>query len=333
MSGRRLLALGCFFLVFGVWAAGALADVFRPAYLELRDDGHGRYDVMWKVPVLGDITLPVHVRFPEGTKQLTPPRGVRTGDAYIERWSVQRDGGLTGAPIHIDGVNMGITDVIVRIEHQDGTVQVERVLPAKPDFVVKGTTSTLSVAWQYFVMGVGHILGGVDHLLFVLSLLLIVRGSKRILATITAFTLAHSITLVSATMGWVHVPGPPVEATIALSIVFVAAEVVHGLRGKPGLTARAPWVVAFSFGLLHGFGFAGALAEVGLPQKAIPVALLMFNVGVEAGQLIFVTFALSVGYLLGRLHLTRKPWLNYVPPYAIGTLAMFWVIDRVGAFW
>ena len=133
------------------------------------------------------------------------------------------------------------------------------------------------------MLGVEHILGGIDHLLFVLALLLIVRGGMRIFATITAFTVAHSITLVAATLGWVHVPGPPVEAMIALSIVFVAAEVVHGLRGKPGLTARAPWVVAFSFGLLHGFGFAGALAEVGLPQKAIPVALLMFNVGVEIG--------------------------------------------------
>ena len=138
----------------------------------------------------------------------------------------------------------------------------------------KGATGTAQVAWSYLVLGVEHILGGVDHLLFVLALLLIVRGGRRIVATITAFTVAHSLTLAAATLGWVHVPGPPVEAMIALSIVFVAAEVVHGLRGRPGLTARAPWVVAFSFGLLHGFGFAGALAEVGLPQTAIPVALL-----------------------------------------------------------
>jgi len=140
------------------------------------------------------------------------------------------------------------------------------------------------------------------------------------------------ITLVAATLGWVHVPGPPVEAMIALSIVFVAAEIVHGLQGRPGLTARAPWVVAFVFGLLHGFGFAGALAEVGLPEKAIPVALLMFNVGVELGQLIFVAAALAIGILLARLPLLRRRWMDYAVPYAIGSIAMFWVIERVGAF-
>ena len=188
------------------------------------------------------------------------------------------------------------------------------------------------VAWSYLVLGVEHILGGIDHLLFVLALLLIVRGGKRIFATITAFTVAHSITLVAATLGWVHVPGPPVEAMIALSIVFVAAEIVHGLRGKPGLTARAPWVVAFTFGLLHGFGFAGALAEVGLPQKAIPVALFTFNVGVELGQLIFVVFAVAVRAALARLPVPRPRWMPYVAPYAIGAIAMFWVIERVGAF-
>lgn len=172
-----------------------------------------------------------------------------------------------------------------------------------------------------------------DHLLFVLALLLIVHGGKRIFITITASTVAHSITLVSATLGWMRVPGPPVEAMIALSIVFVAAEVVHGLRGRPGLTARAPWVVAFSFGLLHGFGFAGALAEVGLPQKAIPVALLMFNVGVEIGQLLFVTALLAARTTLVRLSINLPGWTRSVLPYAIGTLAMFWVFERISAFW
>ena len=182
------------------------------------------------------------------------------------------------------------------------------------------------------MLGVEHILGGVDHLLFVLALLLIVRGGKQILITVTAFTAAHSITLVAATLGWVHVPGPPVEAIIALSIVFVAAEIVRGLQGKPGLTARAPWVVAFSFGLLHGFGFAGALAEVGLPQKAIPVALLTFNVGVELGQLIFVAFVVAVRALLVRVPAKGPAWTPYFMPYAIGSIAMFWVIERIGAF-
>jgi hydrogenase/urease accessory protein HupE len=197
---------------------------------------------------------------------------------------------------------------------------------------VQAPAGTGEIAWAYLVLGVEHILAGVDHLLFVLALLLIVRGGVRILLTITAFTVAHSITLVAATLGWVHVPGPPVEAMIALSIVFVAAEIVRGLRGRPGLTARAPWVVAFCFGLLHGLGFAGALAEVGLPQTAIPVALLMFNVGVEIGQLIFVAATLAAGALLARLPLPRRPWMDYAIPYAIGAVAMFWVVERVIGF-
>lgn len=310
----------------------AHADVFRPAYLELRESGPDRYDVLWKVPALGDRRLAARVVFPADVTQFEAPRGELVGNAYSERWQVTRPGGLDGQSLAFDGILGGVTDVIVRIERADGTSQVARVQPDNPRFTVPTPAGTGEVAWSYFVLGVEHILGGVDHLLFVLALLLIVRGGKRIVLTITAFTVAHSITLVSATLGWVHVPGPPVEAIIALSIVFVAAEIVRGLRGSPGLTARAPWVVAFCFGLLHGFGFAGALAEVGLPQKAIPVALLMFNVGVELGQLIFVAVALMAGALLARLPLSRRRWTPYAASYAIGSIAMFWVIERIGAF-
>jgi hydrogenase/urease accessory protein HupE len=313
------------------WAAGA--DVFRPAYLELRESGEGRYDVLWKVPAQGNARLAVQVVWPADTTQLAAPQALRTEGAFVERWRVQRNGGLAGETLRIEGLSGGVTDVIVRVERADGTSQVERLLPENPSFTVKGPTGAGEVAWSYLVLGVEHILGGIDHLLFVLALLLIVNGGRRIFYTITAFTLAHSLTLVAATLGWVHVPGPPVEATIALSIVFVAAEVVHGLRGRAGLTARAPWVVAFSFGLLHGFGFAGALAAVGLPQKAIPLALLMFNVGVEVGQLIFVVAVLLLRRLLAVAIARRPAWVSYVPPYAIGTLAMFWVIERVSAFW
>jgi hydrogenase/urease accessory protein HupE len=320
-------------LLLACLASMAQADVFRPAYLELREADGDRYDVLWKVPTQGDARLAVEVVFPPGTTQLVPPKGLYSSGAYVERWRISRPGGLAGQTLGIEGISGGITDVIVRVERKDGTSQVERLLPQRPQFTVKGPTGTAQVAWSYLVLGVEHILGGVDHLLFVLALLLIVRGGRRIVATITAFTLAHSLTLVAATLGWVRLPGPPVEAMIALSIVFVAAEVVHGLRGKPGLTARAPWVVAFSFGLLHGFGFAGALAEVGLPQKAIPVALLMFNVGVEVGQLLFVSCML--GLRTAFIHWVPKVprWAFAVPPYAIGTVAMFWVVERIGAFW
>ena len=329
----RLAARWLAALLLSCMALVAHADVFRPAYLELRETGNDSYDVMWKVPAQGEMKLAVTVGFPEGTIELSKPQGLFNEGAYVERWKIRREGGLVGQTLRIEGIAAGVTDVIVRIERQDGTSQVERLLPERPEFTVKPSTGVAEVAWSYLVLGVEHILGGIDHLLFVLALLLIVRGGKRIFLTITAFTVAHSITLVSATMGWMHVPGPPVEAIIALSIVFVAAEVVHGLRGKPGLTARAPWVVAFTFGLLHGFGFAGALAEVGLPQKAIPVALLMFNVGVEIGQLIFVAFALAVRAGLMRLPLRWPRWTPYAAPYAIGILAMYWVIERIGSFW
>lgn len=331
-------AMRCAILALLLCASSqAHADIFRPAYLELRETSQtggvvDRYDVMWKVPVTGDSRLAVRIRFPDGTRELTPPLGEFHQNAYVERWQITRPGGLAGQTLAIDGVAGGITDVIVRVEYLDGTSQVDRVLPDKPQFTVQGSIGTGEVAWSYLVLGVEHILGGVDHLLFVLALLLIVKGGKRIFITITAFTLAHSITLLAATLGWVHVPGPPVEALIALSIVFVAAEIVRGLRGSPGLTARAPWVVAFSFGLLHGLGFAGALAEVGLPQKAIPMALFTFNVGVELGQLLFVIVALAAGAMLRRVPIQPRAWMQYAAPYAIGAIAMFWVMERIGAF-
>ena len=188
------------------------------------------------------------------------------------------------------------------------------------------------MAATYLALGIEHILLGIDHLLFVLALVLLVKGWKKLVATITAFTLAHSITLALATLGFVHVPGPPVEACIALSIVFVAAEIIHRRQGRPGLTERAPWVVAFTFGLLHGLGFAGALSEVGLPQHAIPIALLFFNVGVELGQLAFVFIVLLVLAAARRLPPRVPAWGWRAAPYAIGSVAMFWVLQRVAAF-
>ena len=226
-------------------APAVQADIFRPAYLEIREavpaaTGDPAYEVLWKVPAQGDLRLPGLVRLPAGTINLTEPQRMFIGGAYVERWRVSRPDGLVGQEVAIDGLNRGVSDVIVRLERLDGTSQMERLLPESPRFTVKAPTGTGEVAWSYLVLGVEHILGGVDHLLFVLALLLIVRGGKRILITITAFTVAHSITLVAATLGWLHVPGPPVEAMIALSIVFVAAEIIHGLRGRAGADRARP---------------------------------------------------------------------------------------------
>jgi hydrogenase/urease accessory protein HupE len=331
MSAARTLFAVCVSLVL---TGTALADIFRPAYLELRERDQDTYDVLWKVPATGDDSrLAIQIVFPDTTEQVSVPAPFVTDGAWIERWQVRHPGGLAGQFIGFTGNAASVSDIIARVERLDGSSQVERLSAGTPGFTVRPAAGAHEIAWAYTVLGVEHILGGIDHLLFVLALLLIVRGGKRIFVTITAFTVAHSITLVSASLGLVAVPGPPVEAIIALSIIFVASEVVHGLQGKAGLTARAPWIVAFSFGLLHGFGFAGALAEVGLPQVDIPIALLMFNVGVEIGQLLFVAACLLLAGVANRLFPRSLAWVSPLAAYAIGTVATFWTIERVVSFW
>ncbi len=225
-----------------------------------------------------------------------------------------------------------MTDVLVRLERADGTTQVTRLSPSEPSFVVEAAPSAMQVAGTYLGLGVEHILLGIDHLLFVLALLILVEGTRRLVATITAFTVAHSLTLGAATLGFVHVPQTPVEAIIALSIVFVATEIVRSRHGSPGLTQRWPWIVAFTFGLLHGFGFAGALTEIGLPAQAVPLALLFFNVGVELGQLAFIAAVALVMVAARRLALPQPAWAWRVPAYGIGALAAYWTIERVERF-
>jgi hydrogenase/urease accessory protein HupE len=319
--------------VFFVTSLSASAHEIRPAYLELRQTGADTYDVLWKVPARGDnMRLGIYVEFPSGTTNVTTPRTLFANDASTERWIVKRAGGLTGDKIYVTGLEATMTDVLVRVENLDDTTQVTRVTPSSPSFVVAATPSALEVTRTYLVLGVEHILFGIDHLLFVLALLILVKGWRKLVGTITAFTIAHSITLAAATLGFVHVPGKPVEATIALSIVFVACEIVHRCQGRSGLTKTWPWVIAFSFGLLHGLGFASALREVGLPQNAIPLALLFFNIGVEVGQLLFISVVLAVVALVRRIQIQVPRCAELIPPYAIGSIAMFWVIQRVAAF-
>ena len=309
------------------------AHEVRPGYLELRQTGPETFRVLWKVPARGDLRLGIYARLPDRCEPLAPAVGSEAGGAFTERWTVACRGGLTGQRIVIDGLSATFTDVLVRLEGSDGTTQVARLTPSAPAFVVEAEPSRIRVAGTYLRLGVEHILGGIDHLLFVLALLIIVRGWGSLLKTITAFTLAHSVTLALAALGFVRVPSAPVEAVIALSILFLAAEIVHGRQGRPGLTEQFPWVVAFTFGLLHGFGFAGALMEIGLPEQSIPLALLFFNVGVELGQLLFIAVAVTIGAILRRIAVPWPVWAWRVPAYAIGTIAAFWTIQRVTAFW
>lgn len=309
------------------------AHEVRPAYLELRETEPGTYDVLWKVPARGEnLRLGVYVRLPDDARTLGEPRAVFADDAYLERWRFQREGGMTGQTIGIDGLRSTRIDTLVRFSTHDGHSQTLRATPDQPSVTIPAEASAWNVARTYTIIGIEHILLGIDHLLFVLALVLLVKGWKRLVGTITAFTIAHSITLALATLGFVNLPGPPVEACIALSIVFIASEIIHSRHGRPGLTERAPWVVAFTFGLLHGLGFAGALDEVGLPQSAIPLALLFFNVGVELGQLAFIAVVLGFMAILHRMPLKLPDWSWRITPYAIGSVAAFWVIQRSAQF-
>jgi len=251
----------------------------------------------------------------------------------VERRQLECPAGLRGQSISIEGLSGTLTDVLARVEHGDGSVQVERLSPDQPGFRVKDSPSWTATAAAYLGMGIKHILLGVDHLLFVLALMLLVRGGRRLVETITAFTIAHSLTLGAATLGLIRVPQAPVEAVIALSIVFVASEIIHARQGRPGLTLRRPWIVALTFGLLHGFGFAGALTAIGLPAQAVPLALLFFNLGVEVGQLLFVAACLLLARAAGRLWVRAPGWAGQLPAYGIGTMAAFWLVQRVAGFW
>jgi hydrogenase/urease accessory protein HupE len=334
--GRRIVVLMTFLVgVFGS-VASSHGHALQPGYLELRLIDEDLYAVVWKTPATRGRPMAITAKLPESCDPRTPVQPIWDGTAFVARWTARCAGGLEGGVIHIDGLDQTSTDVLVRFDFADGVGEARRLTPGDPSFTVPIQPSRLEVVRTYLLLGIEHILSGIDHLLFVLALLLLVNGMRRLIATVTAFTVAHSLTLAGATLGFVNMPGPPIEATIALSIVFVASEIMHSRRGAQGLTERYPWVVAFTFGLLHGFGFAGALAQIGLPQTSIPMALLFFNVGVEVGQLLFIASVFAAialaRQITRRIDLPGPAWARAVPPYAIGGIAAFWVIQRIAAF-
>ena len=327
---KRAFFIGVLLTFF---ARGAFAHEVRPAYLELREIGPETYDVFWKVPGQGeDLRLGLYLELPAGSANVTAPRASMVNNAFTERWIIKRAGGFAGGIINIAGLSATKTDVLVRLERLDGSAQVTRLTPSAPSFVVEAAPRALEVVRTYSVLGIEHILTGIDHLLFVLALLIITGGGWKLVKTVTAFTISHSLTLTAATLGFVHVPQRPVEAVIALSIVFVAAEIVRIRRGVESITSRAPWVVAFSFGLMHGLGFAGGLSEAGLPAGHVPTALLFFSLGVEAGHFLFIGVVLAFIALVRRIRIPFPRWAEFAPPYAIGSVAMFWVVQRMAVF-
>jgi len=326
-----------FLLLVYSWALPVTAHEVRPAYLRIQATPGAaagapaeNFDVLWRKPTGGEILLDIEPVLPANCASPSQISTWLDGGVETSRWLAYCPGGIDGALLRIAGLEATVTDVLVRYERANDTTQIARLTPDRPEVTLTESESFLRVAGTYFMLGVEHILFGIDHLLFVLALLLIVDGWRKLVATVTAFTLAHSVTLAGASLGIVSVPQQPVEAVIALSIVFVCMEIVHWRQGRPGLTRRAPWIVAFAFGLLHGFGFAGALADIGLPEHAIPSALLFFNVGVEAGQLAFVAAAVLVWAALTQVRLPVWAWR--VPVYGIGGMAAFWTIERIAGF-
>jgi hydrogenase/urease accessory protein HupE len=320
-------------------ATPAGAHRLSPAFFGLTETSPDQYAAQWKVSISGGLADILVPRLPDGCGVSGAVRlyvlddAQAPNDVRLQHANVSCDGPLAGGTFSVGGLESTDTDVLLRIDYADGTSFTHRLVPDRTSVVIPERPGVLDVIRTYTVLGVEHILLGVDHLLFVLALLLLVSGWRRLVATITAFTVAHSITLAAATLGHVSVSPAAVEATIALSILFLATELARRSAGVTpddgaGLTSRFPWAVAFSFGLLHGFGFAGALQEIGLPEQAIPLSLLFFNVGVEIGQLIFIAAVIGLGAVLRLLKHEHSTWAPRWAAYVIGCVSAFWVFER-----
>ena len=336
----RRCRVGQFLLVataLAVGAGGVLrvsevpagAHTTLPAYLELTEVVAGSFELVWRVPTVEGPPPAIFPILPpncSGSQSLSAVQAL--GSVFTRGMVTCGAEGLLDREIEIGGLRTTIMDVLVRVTLTDGTT-VSRVLRGQePSFVVTKTDDNKVDAIGHFRLGLDHILSGIDHLLFVLGLLLIVDGTGRLLKAITAFTVAHSMTLALAALGVVRVSPAPIEAVIALSIVFLAVELAQYQRGLPGVTYRKPWLVAFSFGLLHGFGFAGTLSQIGLPPGDIPRALLFFNVGVEAGQVGFIVACLALFGSWRALGVHAPMWMRTVSAYGIGSVASFWFLQR-----
>jgi hypothetical protein len=326
-SPRRLAALAAALLALG--AGAARAHELRPALLAIDEVAPSEYRVELHRSLEAGFQESVTPLFPPGAQTLAEPEHVRALGQSIDRFRVRVPGGWEGKPVAVRRAGITTGEVLVRVETRDGRSTTGRLLPGGAPWILPARPGPLAVARTYGALGVEHILGGLDHLAFVLGLFLLTPAWRHLWKSVTAFTVAHSLTLVLATLGLLHVPQPPVEAVIAVSIVFVAREAVVAADGRPGATARRPWPVAFAFGLLHGLGFAGALAQVGLPRTDLPLALFTFNVGVELGQLAFIAVLLVLRAPLARFAARAR----LVPAYAIGALAFFWSVERIARFW
>ena len=306
----------------------AQADELRPGYLEFTQLNQTEWKLVWKAPVIGGLATRRRPAFPPFCTQ-SAPQARAEGLVLIaeSRLSCSRE--LAGSQIGLSGMDATFTDALLRVAPLGRPVQAARLTQNQAMVEVATVPDSWEVARSYFLLGVIHILEGYDHLLFVIALVLLIRQPMMVVKAATAFTLAHSITLVGSTLGLVGLAQAPVEALIALSIVFLAVEIVKRDPDYPNLAERAPWIVAFLFGLIHGFGFAGALREIGLPESDVPTALLAFNLGVEAGQLVIIAAVLAALELLRRFAPKALDPATLTATYAIGITSSFWFIERL----
>jgi hydrogenase/urease accessory protein HupE len=324
--------LALFLLLVALGSAHvAESHEIRPAYLEITENAQQRFDVLWKQPALGNVAVRLLPHISNGLLEAEPSEESATNSFLVRRWKdlPQTRDSFDGATLRVEGLERTITDVLVTISFANGQT-IQRILkPDDPALTVQLQGAGKVPVPAYLTLGIEHILTGFDHLSFVLGLLLLVHGRWRLLQTITAFTVAHSITLAAASLGYVNVSAPVIESLVALSIVFIAVELVGAYRGQKGLTSRQPWLIALTFGLLHGFAFAGSLAEIGLPPDNIPGALLLFNIGVELGQLLFVVSVLAIIQVSHALPWRFERHARWAAAYGIGALAAYWMIERV----
>lgn len=325
---RALLRAALAFVALLAAAGAARAHETRPGFLELREKQPGTYDLLWKRPSGGEIEIFIAPVVPAGCRLDAPGQQQLTPGAVVVRGTLTCDGGIAGKTLAIDGLETTITDVLVRVHHADGRLESRLLKPNEPSVTLGATTTAWQRSGSYLTLGIQHILLGVDHLLFVLGLLLIVTDRVMLVKTITSFTVAHSLTLALATLGHHSAPMVLLNAAIALSILFLGPEIVRRRRGETSFTIRHPWVVAFAFGLLHGYGFATGLSAMGLPQAEIPLALLLFNLGVEAGQIAFVVVVLLLQRSFRTLEIRWPRAVEALPCYAVGTLGAYWTIQR-----
>ncbi|WP_120501095.1 HupE/UreJ family protein [Roseovarius sp. EL26] len=327
-------------MVFLLSGQAAQSHALEPGYLQMTEVAPETWQVFWRRPDVKGMPMAIDAQLPENC---TPDHGGTPqfdGQAWSVAWMATCDGGLKGETVAIPGLESQRTDVLIRVGFsQSGSMLAYRLTPSETAFILPQEQTVWQVLWQYGQLGFEHILEGWDHLLFVFALLILIQNTGRLIGAITAFTLAHSITLALATLGVVDMPGSPVEAVIALSIVFLAVEILKQDLSNPRLSARFPWVVSFLFGLLHGLGFAGALSDIGLPEGDIPAALLAFNLGVEAGQLTFVFVVIAGFVILRQMSKSVAQQFRTVGApghsamgYAIGGVAIYWLVERITGF-